>query len=570
MTRIVLAVVCLAACGSQEAAELPPCTSIAAGALIITEVLANPDGDDDGLEWLEIYNASDAAIDLSRLSVVAAESDGLDEQTHRIEGLAIEPGEYRVLGGVLPELAPAHVDYGYGSDLGSLNNRDGKLLLRCGEVEVDAVVYADMADGIAQGLDGAIAPNASANDDRANWCPATASYDATGNLGSPGTANPACVGGVPTECTDDGIARALISPTVGDLVITELMANPEASSDDSGEWFEVFVARDVDLNGLVAGRAEVDAGWNAMECLRVSAGTHLVFARSMTPSDNGELPSPDFLFDFGLTNSSGRLFIGLGDLVLDEVSWPSVPSGASRSLDPEAMTPSANDDQARWCPGQAAYGAGDLGTPGAANPPCPAQIGDDECFDDGLGATRAIIAPRAGELVVNELMADPAGSGADGVAEWVELRAVAGTFDLNGIELRRDLDVACDGSALCQQLVSTRCLSLSAEGPSALALLVRSADATVNGMLTELDALLELTLPNGGGAVSIAIAGVVLDTLTYPAAGAALADGVAVGRDPQDLEQTCNSPTTRSYGTTGTTPTPNFGTPGAPNDACLP
>ena len=37
--------------------------SLLPGDLVITEVMANPDGVDDGKEWFEIHNASGAAID---------------------------------------------------------------------------------------------------------------------------------------------------------------------------------------------------------------------------------------------------------------------------------------------------------------------------------------------------------------------------------------------------------------------------------------------------------------------------------------------------------------------------
>ena len=39
------------------------------GSVIITEILNNADGNDDGKEWFEIYNTSDSAIDLQDWTV---------------------------------------------------------------------------------------------------------------------------------------------------------------------------------------------------------------------------------------------------------------------------------------------------------------------------------------------------------------------------------------------------------------------------------------------------------------------------------------------------------------------
>ena len=41
--------------------------------------------------------------------------------------------------------------------------------------------------------------------------------------------------------------------TTGDLLITEIMANPAAVSDSNGEWFEIFntSSNAINLNGLI-------------------------------------------------------------------------------------------------------------------------------------------------------------------------------------------------------------------------------------------------------------------------------------------------------------------------------
>ena len=113
------------------------------------------------------------------------------------------------------------------------------------------------------------------------------------------------------ECLGDEGVRAIESPTVGDLVITEFLANPE-STDSGKEWFELYVAVggdtgddrvSVDLNGLEIGRlawdGETRSGWDrfdtleSIDCLSVAAGDWLLFAQSDDSVSNGDLPTPD-------------------------------------------------------------------------------------------------------------------------------------------------------------------------------------------------------------------------------------------------------------------------------------
>ena len=56
--------------------------------------------------------------------------------------------------------------------------------------------------------------------------------------------------------------------------------------------------------------------------------------------------------------------------MLDEVSYASSGTGVATSLSATALTHTQNDNPLNWCPAVAAYGDGDLGTPGLANPTC--------------------------------------------------------------------------------------------------------------------------------------------------------------------------------------------------------
>ena len=48
---------------------------LTAGALVISEIMADPEGADEGLEWFEIYNATSEPIDLEGLTLVYAKVD---------------------------------------------------------------------------------------------------------------------------------------------------------------------------------------------------------------------------------------------------------------------------------------------------------------------------------------------------------------------------------------------------------------------------------------------------------------------------------------------------------------
>ena len=129
------------------------------------------------------------------------------------------------------------------------------------------------------------------------------------------------------EGLQDAVAAStdVVQPGVGDLVISEIMPDSSATLDAVGEWFEVVATGSFDLNGVVLGNEPGNPKVNIVDpaCLGVNAGDRLLFARSSDPLVNGGLPTPDFTFSFGLTNSSSSIFVGVGDTVIDSVVWTS-------------------------------------------------------------------------------------------------------------------------------------------------------------------------------------------------------------------------------------------------------
>jgi hypothetical protein len=157
--------------------------------------------------------------------------------------------------------------------------------------------------------------------------------------------------------------------TAGDLVITELMSNPEAVRDDAGEWFELHnpaAAQVFELAGCA-----IDDGGAAPRMLagplRVDPGAFVAVARS---EEVGFVP--DWTMTFSLGNAADVLALICDGVVIDRVAYgagfPLTP-GASMALDPAALDAHANDGPEPWCVALLGYGA-ERGSPGAPNPPC--------------------------------------------------------------------------------------------------------------------------------------------------------------------------------------------------------
>jgi hypothetical protein len=207
---------------------------------------------------------------------------------------------------------------------------------------------------------------------------------AGGNVGSaPSTGGGSAPGIVPADAplqdprspgaTPGSTARA--PAAAGELVISELMTNPEAVRDDAGEWFELHnpsADQALDLDGCTL----QDGGAAARPLagsLRIGPGGFAVIARSEQAGF-----TPDRIMSFSLANSADSLALACGGVEIDRVAYGAgfaLVAGASLSLDPSAYDAVRNDAAAAWCAAQLSYGV-DLGTPGASNPDCDAAAQD--------------------------------------------------------------------------------------------------------------------------------------------------------------------------------------------------
>jgi hypothetical protein len=174
---------------------------------------------------------------------------------------------------------------------------------------------------------------------------------------------------------------------------------------------------------------------------------------------------------------------------------------------------------------------------------------EDAASRDARSDAPAARAPSAGELVIDEVLVNPAGD--DLGREWIEIENLGPDWlDLSQLHLANlSVDLAAAGGRLA---------------PGGLRLLGQSADPTKNGGApVEVAYGTKLILNNADGQVSACIgvcaSGVALDTVSWGTLGDGYT-GHALVVDPAS-QAICAA--SMAFGTAA-----SFGTPGAPNPPC--
>ncbi|HYJ79263.1 MAG TPA: lamin tail domain-containing protein, partial [Longimicrobiaceae bacterium] len=326
--------------------------------IVINEIMADPTAVADASgEWFEVFNAGDTPVDLQGWKIASG-----NDAVHTISAsVVVAPGAYAVIARNASSATNGGVTAAYAYSAAPVpnlaNNATDWLALRDpANVSIDSVFWgATPPTAASRGVIDPLAVNTLMNG--TNWSTQTTVFGA-GDRGTPGAVND---GGTPPPPPPP-------PPATGDVVINEVMANPDAVLDASGEWFEVHNrgSTPVDLQGWVIASGS-DAAHTIGSSVVIAAGGYAVFGRNGTVATNGGVavnyvyasPTPN------LGNGSDWLALRSGATV-DSVAWTSVPTGSSRSLiDP--ASDNVNMNGTGWFTSNVEYGDGDRGTPGAVN-----------------------------------------------------------------------------------------------------------------------------------------------------------------------------------------------------------
>jgi len=155
----------------------------------------------------------------------------------------------------------------------------------------------------------------------------------------------------------------------GDILISEVMANPSAVGDTTGEWFELFnnSSANIDLNGLLL----LDDGSDSTTInngapLIIAPGDYFVLGRNGDSSLNGGYTADYVYSGFTLGNTADEIVIsdGLTELArLNYLSGSNIGAGGiSAELSNIAALPPGPSDY--FLTIDLTYGLGDFGTPG--------------------------------------------------------------------------------------------------------------------------------------------------------------------------------------------------------------
>jgi hypothetical protein len=563
LMAVLAAVAVLSGCSAPPPTDA--CKGRVEGDLVITEVMIDPDGTDTGGEWIELFNTLGTPLDLKGLTLYVRDTDGSGAKTHLIRAGTAPARGYFVAGDIRSGPNPAWINYSYADGLGSMGNARGVVGVRCGTTVLAELTYTTAAKANrSRMLNGTNEPSSALAKVEANYCDTpTGNIYAGNNAGTPGQANPVCQAEATTgTCVENGAVRPMTAPQAGDLIITEVMANPAAASETTGEWFELLARASVDLNDISVSTSTDTTRITAQDCLRVNPGEYVLLAKSADSFVNGDLPPPRVIFS-GLSfndTMNQRVWLSRGDAGIDEIALTGASSGRSWQLDPLKLDPASNDNENNFCKAATRWnpdGGGDFGSPGAENPPCPIDAGVADpsvCTDLGTGQQRAVRPPADGDLVISEWLSAPAATTASN-GEWVEV-FVKSDVDLNGLVLQVGTGKTTVSSATCLPATANSYLVFGKNG-----------NPTLNGGLPPLTASFTAALTGTSTISVLGSDGGVYDTVTASGERSGKAVQVAPGfLTPADNDQVgnrCDAPSRWSPDGGG-----DFGSPGLANPAC--
>jgi hypothetical protein len=242
-----------------------------------------------------------------------------------------------------------------------------------------------MADGCPDGAEASA--STSEGDDALAASGSSSSGAPDAGSGSASTGDDGAMGddaADPDDAQDAGdvlppLAQVPPSPQPGDLIITEIMAQPSGPEPES-EWFEIYnqASSSVLLSGLTIEDGFLDTQViSSTPILVAQPGQYLVLVRSLAGAQAAYVPSGAIVYAYGTgipddagieldAGPFGELALLNGQTVLTDVpygEWGVSSPGQSLELGNSATTQS---DPSGWCIAQTQWAPGsDDGTPGA-------------------------------------------------------------------------------------------------------------------------------------------------------------------------------------------------------------
>lgn len=183
-----------------------------------------------------------------------------------------------------------------------------------------------------------------------------------------------------TGATDDTITvdgevfAAANCPNVGDLIITEIFANPANAnlSDGDGEYFEVYntTGTAIDMQSFTIADDGSDS-FTVNSSVVVPALGYVVFNRNGDTTTNGSITTNyEYGTSMSLANSADEIILICNGVEIDRVdytgAWP-IEDGIAAELSLSTFNSIDNDDLANWGEATNEFFTSNFGTPGAVN-----------------------------------------------------------------------------------------------------------------------------------------------------------------------------------------------------------
>jgi hypothetical protein len=174
------------------------------------------------------------------------------------------------------------------------------------------------------------------------------------------------------------------SPSVGDVLVNELMIDPDAVTDKNGEWIELYNISDdwIDLSGLSIvdlNKDDYEIEGVAANSLIIPPSGYLMICANGDFWANGGVNCQATFFSncfgsgFCLANGEDEvILVSSSYVVIDYVFYSSGFStvGASMGVSPSSASYDGNDDLSNWCEQWGILPQLDAGSPGEMNDIC--------------------------------------------------------------------------------------------------------------------------------------------------------------------------------------------------------